>query len=320
LDERVKIHFCKRRQGVDYLYPLKLAALLRREKTQILHLHNSTAFFYGVIAGKMARVPVIVYTEHARDVIPNMKVRVADRILSSFVDQVVVVAEFLKENLIQREWFNSSKIMTIYNGIDEGIFKKRSEARDLRQKLRISPDTPAIGIIGRLDPIKNHRCLIRAMKRVVECFPGSVLLIAGDGPFRDELNLYVKRLKLGRNVFFLGTRSDVPDLLTIMDVFVLCSFSEGMPMTLLEAMATGKPIVATSIGGIPEVIEDGENGLLVESDDHESLAGAIVDLLGNHDKAKRIGSAARLSYENNFTLDSMVNKYEQVYTSLYEST
>lgn len=307
------VYLLKRKPGVNYSYPFKLAVLLKREKIQILHTHNSTAYFYGAIAGIIAHVPVVIYTEHARDIFPNIKVRIVERMLSMFVDRIIVVAEVLKENLVKHEWFNPSKITTIYNGIDENKFTKVREADDVKSILGFSKNNHVIGIIGRLDPIKNHKCLIKAVHLVNKRFPEAKLLIIGDGSYRHELELFVKEQGAGEHVFFLGTREDVPQLLNAIDIFVLCSISEGMPVTLLEAMATERPIVATKVGGIHEIIEHGREGILVESNNHELLAEAIADLLAHKDKAMRLGSSARKRLKERFTLAAMIEKYEEVY-------
>lgn len=312
----VDIHFLKRRPGIDYAYPFKLATLLKREKIDILHLHNSTAFFYGVIAGRIAGIPAIVYTEHARDIRPNIKVRVTDKILSLFTDRVIVVADFLMKNLVEYEWFDPLKITTIYNGIDGSEFLKEYDQRELRKELGLSWSSRIIGIVARLDPIKNHKSLIKAMQIVSTEFSETVLLVVGDGPSRGEIIALISECKLGRNVRLLGVRNDIPRLLSIMDVFVLCSKSEGLPLTLLEAMAAGKAIVATKVGGIPSVIEDAVNGLLIPPDDPKAIARAIIELLADKEKARRMGIMARKKFESEFTLNKMVKRYEEVYESV----
>ncbi len=309
----IKVHFLKRKQGIDYSYPFKLARLLKKKQVQILHLHNSTAFFYGVIAGKLAGVPAIVYTEHARDVFPNLKVRIADKLLSYFTDKIIVVADYLKKNLIKHEKFDGKKISVIYNGIDTEEFNIRPDRLKKRKEMDIDIKAPVIGIVARLDPIKNHACLIKAMKHVISKFPEAVLLIVGDGPIHSELIDLVKDLKLEKNVRFLGTRTDVPEIMSVIDVFVLCSRSEGLSVTLLEAMAAGKPVIATSVGGNPELIEHDINGLLVESDDEEGLSKALIELLTDKLKSIKLGESAKKKIVENFTVNNMVRKYEKIY-------
>lgn len=308
-----KIFFLKRKQGIDYLYPFKLAGLLKKEQIQVLHLHNSTAFFYGVIAGRIARVTSIIYTEHARDITPNLKVRIADKLLSFFTNKIVVVAECLKNNLIKCEKFKEKKISVIHNGIDADIYNVKTDCKEIRTKIGIDETANVVGMVARFDPIKNHKCLIKAMKQVVSELPKTVLLIVGDGPIRSELEMLVSDLMLGKNVKFLGMRTDIPDLLSAMDVFVLCSKSEGLSVTLLEAMAAGKAVVATSVGGNSELIEHGINGMLVPPNDENSLSEAILACLKDKSKALAMGTVASQKVAENFTLDIMIRKYEKVY-------
>jgi sugar transferase (PEP-CTERM/EpsH1 system associated) len=313
INGNIKVHFLKRRQGIDYFYPFKLAKLLKKKKIQILHLHNSTAFFYGVIAGKLAGIPAIVYTEHARDVFPGFRVRVADKLLSYFTDKIIVVADYLKKNLIKHEKFNEKKISVIYNGIDSGEFNISADRQKKRKELDIDIKAPVVGIVARLDPIKNHACLIKAMKNVINKYPDALLLIVGDGPINSELKEMVKDMALEKNIRFLGMRTDVHEILSVMDVFVLCSRSEGLSVTLLEAMSSGKAVVATRVGGTPELIEHDMEGLLVESDDREGLSGAILELLTHRSKAAKLGETARRKVEEQFSLVNMVKKYEEIY-------
>ena len=308
-----KVNLLTRKPGIDIFYPFKLASLLKKDQIDILHLHNSTAFFYGVLAGKIAGVGRIIYTEHARDVAPNIKVRIMDKILSYMTDRIVVVAEFLKQNLVKKEWIDPVSIAIIYNGIDGDEFIREFDRDAIFKELNIALAAKIIGIVARLDSIKNHRCLIKAMKKISSRLPDVILLVIGDGPLRGELEELAAAEQLQKNILFLGTRNDIPQLLSMLDVFVLCSLSEGLPLTILEAMAAGKSIVATAVGGIPEVIDDGVDGIIVPSDDSDRLAGAISELL--HDEGKRhdMGAKARIKFQEKFTIQDMVKKYEELY-------
>jgi len=315
--EGVDVKLLRRRPGIDYSYPFRLASLIRKEKAQILHLHNPTAFFYGALAGALSGVPWVVYTEHARDVRPNMKIRVADRLLACFTDRVVAVAGHVKKNLVEYQWFNPLKVSIIYNGIDSSRFPAVYDAAGARRALGIEPSAPVVGIVARLDPIKNHKCLIRAMVHVKEAFAGAILLVIGDGPLRGELACLARVAGLEGSVKFLGTRADVHSLLQCLDVFVLSSVSEGLPLTVLEAMASAKAIVATRVGGIPEAVEDGVEGLLVQPDDEKALSGAIKSLLKDRARSAEMGRSARKKFEKSFSLDMMIKRYEEVYSGAF---
>jgi glycosyltransferase involved in cell wall biosynthesis len=207
-------------------------------------------------------------------------------------------------------------ITIIYNGIDGDEFTREFDRAEIIEELDISPDAKIIGIVARLDSIKNHRCLIKAMKKVAARFPDALLLVIGDGPLRTELEELVSFVRLNNNIKFLGTRNDIPRLLSVLDIFVLCSLSEGLPLTILEAMAAGKPIVATDVGGIPEIIKDGIDGIIIPSDDSDRLAEAISELLRDKRKRHEMGAKARMKFEEKFTIQTMVKSYEELYESL----
>ena len=314
-EKGIGVHLLKRRPGVDYFYPFKLAKYLKKSKIKILHLHNPTALFYGTLAGKIAGTPCIIYTEHGRDFSSSTKVRIANGLLCKIVNRVVVVAEHGKRYLVEHEGVNEKKITKIYNGIDSQRFGRIHNSKFIRRILGIADDQPVIGIVARLDPIKNHACLIRAMKIIATRLPEAVLLIIGDGPLRIELESLTTNLGLQNHVKFLGARSDIPELLSVMDVFVLSSFSEGLSLTLIEACAAAKPIVATDVGGNAEIVKHESNGFLVPSDQPEDLAKAILEILTHDAKAKLMGEMGRKQFEEKFTLDVMVKKYEYLYKS-----
>lgn len=312
----IPVDLLPRKPGVDLSYSLRLARFLRKKQIDILHLHNPTALFYGTLAGRIARTPGIIYTEHGRDFSSSWKVKLANRLLSVLVNEVVAVAERGKTYLISEEGFSGNRIKLIYNGIDAHRFDSRAyrgKRREILATLGLNPGGPIVGVVARLDPIKNHSNLLNAMVTVSQRVPGVVLLVIGDGPLRDELEQRVQELKLGGAVKFLGARSDVPELLSILDLFVLPSYSEGLSLTLIEACAAGKPIVATNVGGNSEVVEHGANGLLVPSDNSHALAEAIIRILTDKEYTRRMGQIAHERFEKYFTADAMVANYELLY-------
>ncbi len=316
-EQGIDVHLLKRRPGVDIRYIFKLASFLRQMETQILHLHNPTAFFYGTLAGKLARVPCIVYTEHGRDFSSSWKVKFTNGILSRLVNKVVAVAEFGRRYLVADEGIAEQKTITIHNGIDAERFGAEYDANALRSELGLEKRQLVIGIVARLDPIKNHKALIKAMKKVADRLPEAVLLVVGDGPLRRELESLSTALGLEARVRFLGARSDVPELMNLLDLFVLCSHSEGLSLTLIEASAAARPIVATDVGGNSEVVENKVNGLLVPADDPEALATAILALLQDKERLSVMGKAGRQKFEREFTLEGMVQAYEKLYADCY---
>jgi sugar transferase (PEP-CTERM/EpsH1 system associated) len=314
-DRGIPVHLVQRRPGVDLGYIFTLAAFIRRTRPQILHLHNPTAFFYGTLAGKLARVPCIVYTEHGRDFSSGWKTRLANRVLGKLVDRVVAVADYGKRYLAEEEGIAAAKITTIHNGIDAARFAQDYDVDAIRSELGLTPDQPVIGIVARLDPIKNHALLIRAMARLAKQRADAVLLIIGDGPLRQELHSLRDELELAGQIRFLGARSDVPELLSALDLFVLCSKSEGLSLTLAEASAAARPIVATDVGGNSEVVEDGVSGVVIPSDDIEALVAALLKIVSDPELGRKMGRAGRERFERQFTLEGMVAAYQELYST-----
>jgi sugar transferase (PEP-CTERM/EpsH1 system associated) len=316
-EEGSSIFLCKRRQGKDYLYPFKLASLIRKKRVQILHMHNETALFYGTIAGKLARIPILIYTEHDGVLPRRLLIAQTNRILSLLNDQVIAVSGYLRNYLVSLEKMDPRKVTIIYNGVDARRFDSNSnneeEKLKIKSELCLDGNIPIVGTIARLDPEKNHQCLLRAIQKICKELPDVVLLLVGDGSIRGELQSLTASLGIINNVRFLGSRGDIPQILSIFDIFVLSSLREGLPVALIEATAMGIPIVATNVGGNSEVVENGVNGILVSSNDEVGLAKAIVELLRDRELAKKMGKSGRRIFENKFTLDSMVGKYEEIY-------
>ncbi len=314
-DIGVAIHLIRRRAGIDFAYILKLAKFFRKSGVQILHLHNPTAFFYGTLAGRLVRVPCIVYTEHGRDFSSSKKVKITNRILAHMVDSIIAVSAAGKEYLAKEEGIERDRIRLIYNGVEDTQSLTIRPQETIRRELNLTSEQPVIGIVARLDWIKNHASLLRAMQIVNGNYLNAVLLIIGDGPLKVDLQILAKQLHIQDKTYFLGTRTDIPDLLSIMDVFVLCSHSEGLSLTLIEACAAGKPIVATDVGGNREVVKHEVNGLLVPSNEPQSLATAIENILGDSNTAREMGRKGRTVFAEQFTIDIMVDTYQKLYAA-----
>lgn len=309
----IEVFLAKRRQGIDYFYALRLAKFLKKQNTDLLHAHNCTAFFYGTLAARLARIP-IVYTEHDRDFPPERRIAWLNKILSLIVEQVITVSDLLKGCLIKYESFNANKIKTIHNGVDPTPFSLSLDRKKYIDELGLEDASPLIGIVARLDRLKNHKLLLDAMQDIANEIPTVKLLIIGDGPTRKNLEEQADRGGLQNNILFLGMRGDVSNLLLLIDLFVLCSLSEGMPLALIEAMAAGKPIVATNVGGVSEIVRNGINGILVEPTNPAFLAKAILQILKNKDILRTMGENGREVFKQKFTLHKMIKSYEGVYS------
>jgi len=235
------------------------------------------------------------------------------------VDRILTVSRELTEDFTRR--FGDRKVVGIHNGVDLARVVAAREAADLRRELGIAPDAIVIGTVGRLVPVKGLEPFLRAARLVRERRADLKVLIVGEGPSETRLHALSRDLTLEQNVLFLGHRADCYDLMALMDVFVLPSLSEGIPMALLEAMALSRPVVATRVGGIPEVIEHEVSGLLVDAGQDSALAGACLAMIDDRDRAQRLGIAARIRIEQAFTAQAMADRVAGLYCALaHEAT
>ncbi|MGH7456446.1 MAG: glycosyltransferase, partial [bacterium] len=232
-------------------------------------------------------------------------------------DQMLSVSEVLRENLHQTFNFPKERIRVVANGVDLSRFDLSRNGIDYKARLGLPPEALVFGAVGRLVPVKAYPLLLKAGKLVFRGIPQAHLVIVGDGPLRNELLQLARDYNMLDRVHFLGARKDVQEILRALDVYVLCSESEGMSNTILEAMASGRPVVATAVGGNPELVIDGETGLLVRPDHPHRLATAIMKLLREPECRRRLGRCGRQRVEKQFSLDGMVRNYAKVYLELF---
>lgn len=282
------------------LVPL-LRSLFRRRRIDVVHTHNSRALFYGAPAARWAGVERVIHTWHGIDTADTAKQRVVLRMLSQLVDTMVAVSEEAA-GLMRSRGVPRSKVAVIHNGIDIARFAFSGPA--LQQRLVC---------VARLRPEKDLGTLLRAAGILAERNVDFELHIAGDGECRQELERLAGDLNLSTRVRFAGLIQDVANFLRQGRVFVLSSLTEGISLTLLEAMAVGLPVVATAVGGNSEVVDDGVTGLLVPSRDPEALADALGRLLADADLCRRMGAAGRTRVEERFDIRRMVRQYEALY-------
>lgn len=307
-----------KRPGNDPRLWVRLVRELRRLRPAVVHTRN-WATWDAVPAARLAAVPAVIHGEHGRDVgDPEGRHRrrnLLRRILAPLVTQFVAVSEDLGRWLVSVVGIPAAKVCVIRNGVDLTRFVPGP--RDAaRRTLGLPRGARVVGTVGRLDPVKDHASLVDAFAELASAFPDAVLAIAGDGPAGPELAARVARLGLGERVRLLGERDDVPRVLRALDVFVLPSVAEGMSNTLLEAMATGLPVVATRVGGNPELVDDGVTGLLVPRRAPRALAAAIARYLDDPHLAALHGKAGRQRAEERFALPVMCEAYARLYRDL----
>ena len=310
----VPVHVLPWRQGKgSYGSFLRLARLLRRERIDVLHTHNTNAFLDGGLASVLARTPTLVHTDHARDFPDRIRYMVAEHVMSHRAYRVVGVSEHTTANLARYERIPHRKLVTIPNGIDERHFEVPVDSRAARAELGIAGDARVVGVAARLMPQKGIEYLLRALALMHARAPHVVVVIAGEGPLEPELRRAAVELGVGERVRFLGPRRDVPRLLSLFDVMALPSVWEGLPMVVLEAMAAGCPVVASGVGGVPTAIQHGVSGLLVPPRDPERLADALFALLDDDPWRRRLADEGRRIFRERFSATAMARAYERLY-------
>jgi sugar transferase (PEP-CTERM/EpsH1 system associated) len=301
------------RHRPDRWNALRMARLFRKLRPDIVHTRNWTCID-AIIGARLAGVPVVIHGEHGRDAADpegrNPRRKQIRRILAPFVTEFVTVSRDLARWLVEEVRVPARKVRTIYNGVDTERYARGDRAA-ARHALGIPGDWAVAGTVGRLDPVKDQAGLIRAFAQTRT--EKSALVIAGDGPSRQQLEAVVKELAVGHRVRLLGERSDVPTLLRALDVFVLPSLGEGISNAILEAMATGLPVIATRVGGNGELVSDGMTGRLVEPRCPEALAEALTAYFENPARARAHGAAGRERAVDEFGLERMLAGYAALY-------
>jgi glycosyltransferase involved in cell wall biosynthesis len=303
---------------VDFRWVRRASKMVASERIDIIHAHEFAMNTYCTLLAAIARVPCVA-TVHGKNYSSDRwHRRMAYRAVARCA-RMIAVSDDIKSFLATKVGVLRSRITTITNGIDIDRYSPASLSRRLfRDELGLSDDQPLIGCVGRLDGVKGHTFLVRAARTVCQRYPRAVFVLAGQGQLRDTLEEEANALGIGQNVRFLGYRHDVSAVLAALDIFVLPSLSEGLPLSLLEAMAASIPIVASNVGGIPEVVGDGQSGLLAEPGDPAGLAEKILMLLDNQALGKTIAQNARTIVLARFGVDAMVDAYERVYDQQFE--
>jgi L-malate glycosyltransferase len=317
--EGYPVHVLGRRPGIDWRCSWRLAPLLRRHHVALVHAHLFTPFFYGALARLLYSRPPILFTDHGRPFPdhPNRKHLLANRVLLQRRDRVVGVGRAVRDGLVRNEGFPARRVGVVYNGINLAEFAGAAPARaGVRQELGVTDDEFVLLQVARLVPDKDHVTALRALARVVPQRPNVRLLIAGEGPELPTIQDTIARLGLQRHVRLLGLRTDVPRLLAAADLFLLSSVTEGIPLTVIEAMAASLPVVATGVGGMSEVVVHGETGALVPAKDPETMAGMVVILADIRSMRKRMGRAGKERAEKLFSETTMVANYRRLYREM----
>jgi len=303
--------------GGDYRLYFKLAREFRRHRIHIAHTHSWATVMEGIIGARLARVPIIIHGEHGTMKTATKLHVHLQRWLWRAADQMLSVSNVLRENLHRQFNFPKEKIRVVANGVDLSRFALTRHDLDYKARLGLPANALVFGAVGRVVPVKAYPILLQAAKLIFNEIPRAHLVIVGDGPQLDELVQLAEEYQIANRVHFLGARKDVPEILRGLEVFVLSSESEGMSNTILEAMASGRPVIATAVGGNPELVVDGETGLLVPPNDSPAMAAAIMKLLRDPELRRQMGWLGRQRVEEKFSLEVMVRNYANVYLEAF---
>ncbi|MHB1127623.1 MAG: GT4 family glycosyltransferase PelF [Bacillota bacterium] len=299
-----------------------LTRVFIEHQIQIVHTHGIKAGLVGRWAAARAGVPAVVATVHnflyGEKVPPWRRAAytAAQRWLARGTDHFITVSQALAGEITRKEGAPPERVSTIYNGIDLGRFQMIIDYARKKQELGLQVKAPVVGTVARLIPQKGVDCFLRAALIVKFFMPDVQFLIVGDGPQRQELEEEARSMNLAHDVVFTGFRSDVPQILPLLNVFVAPSLSEGLSIATLEAMAARRPVVASAVGGLKEIVIPGRTGLLVEPNDPEALADAVLGLLKSPRKAQAYGTSAREMVEQKFQVQTMVKQTENIYERL----
>ena len=303
-----------RRTSTDIYRWLGLRRLLRRERVDVIHAHMFGSNAWGTVIGRLARVPVIVAHEHTWSFEGRPLRRLVDReVIGRGSTAFIAVSRDDQRKMIEIEGVNPKKILHVPNGI---AAPPPPSGADVRLELGIPAGARVIGTVSVLRPQKALDVFVRASARLLRERSDLYVLLAGDGPLRGELTELVRSLGVQDRLLMLGYRSDASDVVAALEVAISSSAYEGSPLAVMEYMESARPIVATRVGGVPDLIEDGVNGLLVDPGDEAALAAAIGRMLADPEAARGMGEAARERRRREFTVDLMVRRFEALYERL----
>jgi len=291
----------------------KLYRFLKSHKFDIIHTHAYSAGTIGRMSAFLAGVPVIISHNHSVYDYYGKFYNLVEWFLSLITDRVICISEVVNGFANKTQRINSKKLITIHNGIDDVCDLTEKSSSDLKKELGIPINHPVICTISHMEEHKGLKYLLEAASLLLQSKNDVSFLLVGEGVLKKELKILCADLKIEKNVIFAGEQSDISEILSLSDIFVLPSLREGLPLTILEAMACGKPVIATNVGGIPEIVKDGENGILVYPKDPETLYMAMNELLGDREKREKMGRIGKRVCDESFRTKTMVEKVEDLY-------
>ena len=314
-ERAVPTFFVDSKAWYDFRLPIGMSRLVRQEKVDLIHSHLPGQNFYSSVVGSLTGCKTIVTYHGAIELSRSRGLRGAVQLgwPRRSADAAVVVCDHVGQ-MLRNAGFPSAKIARIYNGISPERFQVRANGQ-LRKQLGLEAGNKLVGMVANLRESKGYEFFIQAARKVIDVMPEIRFVAVGDidPEIARPLFCLLKQLDLETRLIFLGFRSDIPEILSELDVFVLASVSEGFPLVALEAMAAAKPVIVTRSGGPQEIVEDGRTGLLVPPADADALAGKIRELFSDPGRMAMLARTARAKVENEFTLERMICDYERLY-------
>jgi sugar transferase (PEP-CTERM/EpsH1 system associated) len=312
-DENIPIYIFEKGDGIDYWLPIKISRILKKQNIDIVHTRNFAALLYGSTAAKLAGVRGVIADIRGR--IPEDEGQKCKR-LSFLVSRFVGVSEDIKKMLANDFKIKEAKIKTIYNGVHLSHQTQDLDLASLRARLGLAPDDFVIGTIGRMEPVKDYAALIRMSAPLLVKYRTVKLMFVGDGSQRAELEKLARDLGLSTKIIFTGYQKDISNYLQLINVFALTSISEGISNVLLEAMASAIPVIATEVGGNPEIVINNQTGFLIPRTNLNQLTEKIDLLINNPELVNNFGKNGRKRVEEMFTIEKMVSEYQSLYQAI----
>lgn len=294
----------------------RLAQFMRRFRPHVVNPHLFRSVLVAAPLARLCRVPAVVETYHGREAWRQGLLRgrfVVDRLAARFVDRVITVSAAARDFLVHGKGYPAAKVVVVPNGRDLSVYAPGDSREAAREEFGLDRDTPLVGVVGRLEAQKGHTHLLDAWPAVVRALPDARLLLVGEGSLRGPLQAQARAAGVARSVIFAGYRADVPRMLDAMDVVALPSLHEGMPLTVIEAAAAARPVVATAVDGTVEVVREGETGRLVPPADAAAFGRALVDVLSSPERGAALGRAARALALEQFGIDRQVEATARIY-------
>lgn len=312
---RIPVIFLPMRGKLDPISIFQLVRLLRRECFDVVNTHSGVDSWIGALAAKLAGTSVLVRTRHLN--IPLKRNWL--NFVHYLADQIISCGETMKSHLVEGCQFPPQQVTSIPTGIDFTRFIPTQSRQQIRQNLGFAENDFVVLMVGIIRSVKRHEIALRAFQFMLERHPAARMVLAGEGPMREHMEQLADSLGIADRVYFLGHREDVPELMTAADVLLLTSRSEGIPQAVTQALGLAMPVVATAVGGVPELVVHEQTGLLVAAEDPQSAADALIRIAENPSLAERLGKAGQTHVLANYSQTAMLDKTEALLNALIEA-